>query len=312
MKKKLTKSFDFNSLNFIFQPTLGASVSVGEYARLMAFYFNQQSIPTTDQFTTNFVQTGYRDFQNNAGTFYIPKNNTWQIFYDNTNWSKLYAANVGISFNQNYFYNSSEFTFSNLLNTSTNRPIEVTLNQLSANWQIDRLISVVSTKIRFEGNLGQSEILNRVNGSNLLPNKSQYLDAKVYLISAFKGIFNFQFGSRYRISRVRQFNDKDLTPKTVLFAPNTTLLFKPLQGLSIKINIEQLNWYNENSHDMTNLLDADILYRRQKSPWTFSLQGNNLLNTKYIYFTNVTNFSILQSNYSLQPRWFTAGTSFSF
>ena len=308
----IQKTANFTASKFLLQPSLGASAIVGENQRLTLLYYNQQLLPTTDQFTNNYIQSSYRSFQRNAGFFYTSKNDTWILSYNNANWSKLYAANASVSFNRNYFYNSGEFNFSELLNFSTNRPIEVSLNQVSANWQIDRLIAPLSTKIRWECNLSQSEVLNRVNGSNLLPNYFQNLDTKVYLISAFDGFFNFQASTRLNVSRVVNQNDTQAPNQTLLFVPNLTLRMKPMEGFSIKIIGEQLNWYNTNSHDMTNLLDLDILYQKAQSAWSFSIQGNNLLNTKAIFYTNVTNYSISQNNYLLQPRWATLSVSYSF
>ncbi len=312
LKNTVQKNADFSISKFILQPSLGLSATLGEHQRLTALYYNQQLLPSTDQFTTNYIQSGYRDFQKNAGVFYVSQNNNWLLSYNNTDWTKLYAINVGISYNRSYFYNSYEFGFSDLLNFSTNRPIETTLNQVSANWQLDRLIRPLSTKIRLEGNIGQSEILNRVNGSNLLPNNAQHLDNKLYFISAFDGFFNFQASVRYSLSRVVQKNATENSPQTTLFIPNLTLRLTPITGFSVKINAEQLNWYNTNSHDVTNLLDIDLLYHATNSPFTFSISGNNLLDTKYIFFTNVSNYSNSQNKYALQPRWLTASMSISF
>ncbi len=312
LKNAIQKNADFNISKFIVQPSLSLSAILGNHQRLTALYFNQQLLPSTDQFTTNNIQSGYRDFQKNAGVFYVSKNNNWLLSYNNTDWTRLYAINVGVSYNRSHFYNSYEFGFSDLLNFSTNRPIETTLNQVSANWQLDRLILPLSTKIRLEGNIGQSEILNRVNGSNLLPNNAQHLDNKLYFISAFDGFFNFQASLRYSLSRVVQRGLAESNSQTTLFVPNFTLRLRPVTGFSIKISAEQLNWYNANSHDFTNLLDIDLLYHTTDSPFTFSMMGNNLLDTKYIFFTNLSNYSNSQNKYALQPRWLTASISMSF
>jgi hypothetical protein len=312
LKNAIQKNTDFTTSKFILQPTLGLSATLGEHSRLTALYYNQQLLPSTEQFTTNYIQSSYRDFQKNAGVFYVSKNNNWLLSYNNTDWTRLYAINVGVSYNRSHFYNSYEFGFSDLLNFSTNRPIETTLNQVSANWQLDRLISPLSTKIRLEGNIGQSEILNRVNGSNLLPNNAQHLDNKIYLISAFDGFFNFQASARYSLSRVVQKNAVENSLQTTLFVPNLTLRLRPMSGFSIKISAEQLNWYNVNSHDVTNLLDIDLLYHATNSPFTFSMSGNNLLDTKYIFYTNVSVYSNVQNKYALQPRWVLASMSMSF
>ncbi len=312
LKNTVQKNADFSISKFILQPSLGLSATLDAHQRITALYYNQQILPSTDQFTTNFVQSNYRNFQKNAGVFFVSQNNNWLLSYNNTDWTRLYAINVGVSYNRSYFYNSYEFGFSDLLDFGTNRPIETTLNQVSANWQLDRLILPLSTKIRLEGNIGQSEILNRVNGSNLLPNNAQSLDNKLYFISAFDGFFNFQASLRYSLNRVVQPNTAENSSQTTLVIPNFTIRLRPMTGFSIKVSGEQLNWYNTNSHDVTNLLDVDMLYHTNNSPFTFSMSGNNLLDTKYIFFTNVSNYSNSQNKYALQPRWITASISVSF
>jgi hypothetical protein len=90
------------------------------------------------------------------------------------------------------------------------------------------------------------------------------------------------------------------------------LKYQPLKSLSIKLAGEQINWYNKDSKDITHLLDLDVIYHPEKSPWTLSMRGNNLLNTKMIYYTSITNYSVFESNYLLQPRWVSISGSYSF
>jgi hypothetical protein len=134
----------------------------------------------------------------------------------------------------------------------------------------------------------------------------------VYAISAFDSPFNFQINTRINLTQVINRTDKQQLSKTKLFVPGITLKYQPLKSLSIKLAGEQINWYNKDSKDITHLLDLDVIYHPEKSPWTLSMRGNNLLNTKMIYYTSITNYSVFESNYLLQPRWVSISGSYSF
>jgi|GEM_PF-2257209 len=309
---KWSSQQNFQESRFLVQPTLGVSAQISEHQRIMVFYYNQQNVPSSEQFTDGYIQSSYRSFSRNAASFYVAQNNNFQLTYNNTNWIKLYAINVGVSYNQNYFITASDFVFSDLVSFTIQQPIAAKLNQLMANWQIDRLIAPISTKIRLEGYASQSQVLNRVNGSDLLPNYAQNLDCKVYAISAFDSPFNFQINTRINLTQVINRTDKQQLSKTKLFVPGITLKYQPLKSLSIKLAGEQINWYNKDSKDITHLLDLDVIYHPEKSPWTLSMRGNNLLNTKMIYYTSITNYSVFESNYLLQPRWVSISGSYSF
>ncbi|MFN4147431.1 MAG: hypothetical protein ACK4GN_16510 [Runella sp.] len=303
---------NFEEKRTLFQPTLGISARVANHQNITLFYFNQQQAPLPDQFTDGFIQSNYRSFGRNEAAFFINRYNQWHLSYNNTNWAKLYAINLGISYGKNFYVNTSDFIFSDLLNLNIQQPIATKLNQWSANWQLDRLISTISTKIRLEGFATRSDILNRVNGSQLLPNVSRMIDTKIYAISAFDSPFNFQISTRINYNQVINRLQKQLLSEVYLIVPNITLKYKPMKELSMKLIGEQLNWYNQGNRDVTNLLDMEVFYRPQKSIWGFSIRGNNLLNTSTINYTYISNFSIYQNSYVLQPRWLSVSASCSF
>jgi len=309
-KKTIERNFQRNQL--LFQPTLAVSVQLSDHQRLMFFYYGQQSLPSSEQFNEGYIQSSYRSFSRNVSQFYVTQNNNLQLNYNNTNWTKLYAFNLGISHNQNYFVNTSNFAFSELLSFDEQQPIATKLGQWSANCQLDRLIALLSTKIRFEGFVSQSDILNRVNGSALLPNYTQNFNGKIYAISAFDFPLNFQLSTRLNFNRVMNRSDKKEISSAKLFVPSVILKYQPLPKLTLRLTGEQLNWYNQQNRDVTNLLDLDIILHPEKSLWTFSMRGNNLLNTKAIYYTTVSNYAIFQRNYLLQPRWVSVSANRSF
>jgi hypothetical protein len=295
-----------------FQPTIGLFTRMGNAQKLQIIYNGQRNIPLVEQFLDGYIQTNYRTFSSNTPLFFINKSSNTQITYSNSNWPKLYAIQVSFSFGRSYFVNATAFRYSNLIDFTTQEPIRETLRQWNVSWQIERLISPLLTKIKFDGYIQQSELLNRVNESTLMPNLGQNVNMILYAISAFDGPFNFQLSARLKRNQILNRQDKSLLNRVYVVIPSIILKYQIANGLSIKLIGEQMSWYNKRTKDVTSWVDIEAMYHAKASRWTFTVRGNNLTNSRNLYYTNVTNFALFQSFYTLQPRWASAGVTCSF
>lgn len=310
LENNLTAGSGFHQTKLLFQPMISGSLPLGKHQILSITYFNLNVLPTTEQLTEEYIQTDYRSFQKHRASFFVSANPSLTLSYNSTDWQKLYTFNGSLTMSSSDYYDATNVDFSDALTFTKSYPLQIKRKQISGNWLADKLLATISTKIRWEGSIGQSEGISEVNGNGAVSNTFRYVSTKFYVISVFDGFFNFQVSTKLNIDRVKNLDDSPR--QATLFAPAVGIKLTPMPGLSVKVNAEQLNRYILNNHNITNLLDCAITYKKPKSNTLFSLSGKNLLNNTAIYYTEISNFSIYQNIYFLQPRWVLLGVSLAF
>ncbi|MEI7585146.1 hypothetical protein [Runella sp.] len=307
--KEHQRSFSLAQSRLFFNPSLGFGVDLGNNQKLLALFSRSQVLPNINDLAVGYVLNGYRSFSRSSAIFNTNKNDMWLLSYSNMNWQHYYSINGSLSFNRAFSSSISNYQLSNTLSFTTNQPIFTPLNRFSANWQVDKLLTQLSVKVRLEGSWSQSNMLNRINTTDLRQSTLRNLNSRIYLISAFESFFNITLSSNWNVSRVFTQNENAAVSQTSLFRPNVIIYLRPTKEFHFKITGERIAWKQNENRSITNFLDVEIRFYPQKSKWSFEIIGNNLLNSKQITYTQVSNYLIFQNSYLLQPRFATFSVS---
>ncbi len=307
--KEHQRVFSLAQSRLFFNPSLGFGVDLGNNQKLLALFSRSQVLPSINDLAIGYVLNQYRSFSRSSAVFNNNKNDMWLLSYSNMNWQHYYLLNGSLSFNRAFSSSISNYQLSNTLSFTTNQPVFTPIDRFSANWQVDKLLTQLSVKVRVEGSWSQSNILNRINTADLRQSTLRSINSRVYLISAFEGFFNITLSSNWNVSRVFAEKENEAVGQTSLFRPNFIISLRPIKEFHFKITGEHIIWRQNKSKSSTNFLDVEIRFYPPKSKWSFEILGNNLLNAKQITYTQVSNYLIFQNSYFLQPRFVTFSLS---
>jgi hypothetical protein len=304
-----THNLSLNQSQLFLNPSIAIGADLGNNQRLLALFSRNQVLPSINDLAVGYVLNQYRSFSRSRAIFNTNKNDMWLLSYSNMNWQHYYSINGSISFNRTLSSSISNYQLSNTLSFTTNQPIFTPLDRFSANWQVDKLLTQISVKVRLEGSWSHSNMLNRINTTDLHQSTLRNLNSRIYLISAFEGFFNITLSSNWNISRIFTQNNNAAISQTSLFRPNLIISLRPIKEFHFKITGEHITWKQNNNRSSTHFLDVELRFYPPKSKWSFEVIGNNLLDAKQLFYTQISNFFISQNSYFLQPRFVTFSVS---
>jgi hypothetical protein len=139
-----------------------------------------------------------------------------------------------------------------------------------------------------------------VNHSDLREVKNISAGYGFELRSAFRGIFNYNIGSKWNYNQVK-------TTSANSFTDNMTFLdlfFIINDKLNFQFQTERYFFGNlDRDNNQYYFLDLEARYIAKPNKLTFSLSGNNLFNTKAFRNYTVTDITVSKTEYRLQPRY---------
>jgi hypothetical protein len=303
---------NFSESRLLFNPTVGLGADLGRNQRIFSSLSSNQTLPTINDLASGYVLGQYRAFDRSRPIFNIQKTDMWLLSYSNMNWTNYYSINGSLSYSRVNSSNISNYQLSNTLSFTTTQPIRRPIDFISADYQIDKLFTKISIKVRLEGNLSQTKTINSINSNDLQQSTVRGLNSRIYLISAFSGIFNFTVSSSWNVSSVYLENSNTAQNQTRLFKPSAWIRIKPHPDWFIKITGERIDWKQNENTSQTNFVDLEVRYNPKGSKWAYEMAGNNLLNAKQIRYTQLSNYLIYESAYNLQPRFVTFTVSRTF
>ncbi len=306
------RQIEFSESRLLLNPTIGLGADLGRNQRIFSSVSSNQTLPSINDLATGYVLGQYRDFDRSKPIFNVQKTDMWLLSYSNMNWTNYYSINGSLSYSRVNSLNISNYQLTNTLSFTTTQPIRRPIDFISADYQIDKLFTKISMKVRLDGNLSQTKTINSINSTDLQQSTVRGLNSRIYLISAFSGIFNFTVSSSWNVSSVYLENSNMAQNQTRLFKPSAWIRIKPHPDWFIKITGERIDWKQNENTSQTNFVDFEVRYSPKASKWSYEMSGNNLLNARQIRYTQLTNYLIFESAYNLQPRFVTASVSRSF
>jgi hypothetical protein len=300
---------DFSESRLLFNPSVGVGADLGRNQRVFGSFSRNQTLPTINDLASGYVLGQYRSFDRSKPIFNVQKTDMWLLSYSNMNWTNYYSINGSLSYSRLNSSNISNYQLSNTLSFTTNRPIYSPIDSVSADYQIDKLFTKISMKVRLEGNLSQTQTINSINSTDLQQSTVRNIHSRIYFISAFSGIFNFTVSTSWNVSSVYLENSNTAQNQTRLLKPSAWIRLKPHPDWFIKITAERIDWKQNERISQTNFIDFEVRYNPKVSKWSYQIDGYNLLNAKQIQYTQLSNYLVYESAYNLQPRFITFSVS---
>jgi len=180
---------------------------------------------------------------------------------------------------------------------------------LSISSNIDRFFKPISTNLKLTFDASKSNYKNIVNNSDLREIKSNSFNYGLELRSGFKGIFNYHIGSKWNYNEVKSTINNSFTDNMTFLDVSIIMNNK----LNFQIQTERYYFGNlEKQNNKYYFMDVEARYTLKENKLTFSLSGNNLLNTKTFKNYNISDISISKTEYRLQQRYVLLKMEFRF
>lgn len=293
------RSISINEKTFFINPSISFGFDVDNKQKMLLLYNIQTIIPTIAELSSGYSANDYRNFNRFAPKFYENTNELYMLSYRYNNWEKLFLFNLNCFYSLKKSSLISDYSFYNTLSFQTNEIYKNPIKLYAINAQMEKLIAPLSIKIKMENSYERIEQITKITNdfrNGILENWKN----NIYLLSAFDGYFNFDFGiSQQLFKQKSEFSDATNQVNNLLKF-NFSVRYKPSNNFYIKATNSYYTWVKSFSNE-TNFLDLYINYSPNKSNWKFDIVAKNLLNNKNLYLKTLTNFSSVSRQIELQP-----------
>jgi CarboxypepD_reg-like domain len=288
-----------NQNPFFIIPKVGLDWKINENNKILTSYtYNTTNVDVLDIYS-GYIQTGYNSFTKGIETFNQLNTSSAILNYTYGSWASKFFANTFILYSKNNdFYSTNSIISQNY--TQSEKILIKDRNILSVVSNIDRYFK--SLKSTFKINLGASETnsKNIVNNSNLREIKNLNLNYGFEVRSSFRGIFNYNFGSKSNFNQIETTIRNSYTDNMSFI--DLSFIFS--DKFNIQVQTERYFFGNLNKDiNKYYFLDLEARYVIKQNKLTLFLTGNNLFNTKTFRNYSISDISFSQTEYKLQPRY---------
>ena len=285
---------------FFINPKIGFDLKLNEKNKIISSYsFNTTNATILDIYE-NFIQTGFRSFTRGNNDFNQLNSSNAILNYTYGNWGDKFFANTFILYSKYHdFFSTNSVIAQNY--TQSEKILTKDRDLFSVSSNIDRFFSPIKSNLKLTLGYSHINFKNIVNNSNLREIKNNNVDYGFELRSAFKGVFNYHFGSKWNNNKV------SVMAVSNSFTDNMTFLdlsFRINEKMNFQIQSERYYFGNlDKSNNTYYFLDLEGKYVLRENKITLYLSGNNLFNIKAFENYNITDISVSKTVYRLQSRY---------
>jgi len=274
------------------------------------------NIKKSESLRFNFaVAAEYTDVNNFARAFVF--NNYNRMFRGNRNLENAMSQTYNLTYFNfnlfNYTNISANINYTRRINAFKNNTGIVAINQVSSPFNIDSnfpdetfsaggRFSKTIKKIQFNlnANTAISKSYNQINQA-ITESRSFTQNYRTSIRSIFREWPNFELG--YRLN-VNNYDNGGLEQTFYTHRPFANVDVNFLKDFTLTAEWEYYNYSNrENTIENTySFVNATLYYQKGESPWEFSLQGTNLLDTEFLNNDSFNEQFSTTSQYFVLPR----------
>jgi hypothetical protein len=247
---------------------------------------------------SQYIKTDLYSFSKGTGSFNQLTESSATLNYTYGNWGDKFFANALVLYNRNHdFFSTNTIVTQNYLQSE--KIIINGRNYFLFSASINRYFSIISSNLKFNFDITQSDYKSKVNNSELRDVNSNNINFGFELRSGFNGLFNYHIGSKWSFSQT-------ITSEVNSYIEN--MIFLDLYfNISNKINITSKNevynfQHKTNGNNNYFFSDLEARYIILENKLTLSLSGQNLFNTTRFLNYSINHISISKTEYKLQPR----------
>jgi hypothetical protein len=297
-----------NQNPFFVMPKIGLDWTINDKNKIITSYsYNTTNASVLDVYSGS-VQTGFRSFSKGLDEFSQLNSSSAFLNYTYGSWGDKFFANTSILHSKNNdFLSTNSFITQNF--SQSEKIIIKDREFLSISSSIDRYFKAIKSNLKVNLGMTRTNFKNRVNNSDLREVKSINADYGFELRSGFKGFFNYHIGSKWNYNQVK-------TTTAISFTDNMSFLdlsFMFSDAFNIQLQSERYFFGNLNrDNNKYYFLDVEARYVVKENKLSFFLSGNNLFNTKTFRNYSISDISISNTEYRLQPRYVMLKMEFRF
>ncbi len=298
---KLISFDDIKYSNPIFiNPSLVFDWRINKKNKLITSLSYNKTNSTVSEVFNNYINISFRNFSKGTGSFNQLDTSSFKINYNCGNWGDKFFMSSTLFYSINNNFISSIFNI--LPNISISENIILKNKEMySFSLNIDKYFRPISSNLKLILNGTSSNYKNIVNDSSVRKIQNNTIIYGFELRSAFKGFFNYHFGSKWTYTLVEATAIKNTYKDNISFAD---LTFIPSSKINFKLQTESYYFGNiDKNNNIYNFIDFEAKYIVKQNKLSFSIFGNNLTNTTLFKNYSVNDLSIYKTEIRLQPRY---------
>ncbi len=293
---------------FFIVPKLTVQRELNKRNKIQASYSYSATNSDLQHVYNNYIRTDFRTAMKGTGELQQLSESAVSFSYTHGNWDDRFFTTLFLLYNKNHdFFSTQTWLTQNFTESRTIVLKDKELWFISGN--ADYYIKSIKTNVKFLFDGTQSDYKNILNDSELRKVKSLNMGYGFELRSTFKGVFNYNVGTKWTYNQYK-------TEVLHSYSENTSFLnLNFIISRKLNFNVKSELYYfgsSDKGKDTYGFLDLGVQYRSQKDRLTFSLTGNNLLNTQNIINYNISDVSVSETSYRLVPRYLLLSVEFGF
>ena len=264
----------------------------------LSFAYNTSNAKILDVYP-NYVFTNFNSFSKGTGTFNQLDASNLVFTYTLGNWSDSFFANTSIIYNKNFdFFSTNSMITQNY--TQSKKIIIKDRESFIIFSDINKYFKFISSNFKIKISYTNSNYKNIINNSDLREVKSTNYNYGFELRSGFQGVFNYHFGSKWTINKIKSTINNSFTNNTSFL----DLSFDINEKFNFQIQTERYFFGNIDAENSTYYFaDLEARYKLKKNKLTLSLQGKNLFNTETFRTFSISDISTSTTEYRLLSRY---------
>jgi hypothetical protein len=300
-----------NQNNFIFEPSLNIRYRLNNISFLSAKARSNKTSNAERYLFLNQILINNRTTISNVPSLELQESINYNIFYFNNDLYNQLQINAGI----NYQKTTGNFFTNSMINENTTQIRYFYLPQnnsnLSFNFLLAKYIPFLESTIKLSSNYLISEYKNIINSSELRNNKSQFLNTKLFMKTAFDGFINFE--NTINLSKSISENENSSNQFTNESLNNTfKIILKPSKKWFVLLSSDYFLPNRENKSESYLFLDATLQYRPKNKKFEFNFVVKNLLNENNFEQIQTSDFSTNIFRTNILPRYYLLNVMYNF
>ncbi|WP_396597525.1 carboxypeptidase-like regulatory domain-containing protein [Dokdonia sp. R86516] len=288
-------------------PSAGIDYKIDKNNRVKISYAQNRTNATVLDIYSNFVLTGFRNFNRGTGEFNQLDASAFLLDYRLGNWSDRFFATTSFTYTKNHdFFSTNTLLTQNF--SQTNKIVIKDREALNANASLDFFIKKLSSNIKVNLGYSKSEFTNFVNNSQLRQVLSANYQYGFELRSAFDSFFDFNIGGKWLVNNIETVVKNEFTDNVSFIDLN----FYLSKELDMDLQGERYHFGNLQTDNTYYFLDLNARYTIKKNKIVLMLSGKNLLNTKTFRNTSISDIGSSTTEYRILPRYALLKLSYRF
>lgn len=274
------EELSIDNFSKIFNPNAGFFWKLNHVNEIRLGYIRNATTTAVSDLTDGLIFTGDRSFARGIGSFEIIRGHSLIFQYRYGEWFDRFLLNTSVIYNK-----ENNLPFSEVFITPEFQILEKAKNGFQETFMTassaDLFLSGIKSNFKISGNYSKYSTLSRINETLFNFVSNQYnvgIEAK----SVFRGLFNYNIGSRWISYQVKTRNSR----KSKDVSQYIDLYFDFNDKISAQVITERFRADDFSDKKSWIFLDSIIDYVIKPNKWRIRLEARNLLNqNKFQNFT---------------------------